>query len=51
MKKYALLQQKRDVTGGTIRAYLLDSSDKLIADDSSATEWNKKITWNNAVRY
>ena len=25
------------VTGGTIRAYLLDSSDKLIADDSSAT--------------
>ena len=26
------------VSGGTIRAYLLDSSDKLIADDSSATE-------------
>ena len=26
------------VTGGTIRAYLLDSSDKLIADDSSVTE-------------
>ena len=25
------------VTGGTIRAYLLDSSDKLIADDSSST--------------
>ena len=25
------------VTGGTIRAYLLDSSDKLIADDSAAT--------------
>ena len=25
------------VTGGTIRAYLLDSSDKLIADDSTAT--------------
>ena len=26
------------VTGGTIRAYLLDSSDTLIANDSSATE-------------
>ena len=26
------------VSGGTIRAYLLDSSDKLIADDSSVTE-------------
>ena len=26
------------VTGGTIRAYLLDSSDQLIADDSSVTE-------------
>ena len=26
------------VTGGTIRAYLLDSSDTLIADDSSVTE-------------
>ena len=26
------------VTGGTIRAYLLDSSDKLIADDSSVAE-------------
>ena len=25
------------VSGGTIRAYLLDSSNKLIADDSSAT--------------
>jgi len=29
---------KESVTGGTIRAYLLDSSDKLIADDSSVTE-------------
>jgi len=29
---------EESVTGGTIRAYLLDSSDKLIADDSSATE-------------
>ena len=26
------------VSGGTIRAYLLDSSDKLIADDSTVTE-------------
>jgi len=29
---------EESVTGGTIRAYLLDSSDKLIADDSSVTE-------------
>ena len=29
---------EESVTGGTIRAYLLDSSDTLIADDSSATE-------------
>ena len=28
---------EESVTGGTIRAYLLDSSDTLIADDSSAT--------------
>ena len=29
---------EESVTGGTIRAYLLDSSDTLIADDASATE-------------
>ena len=29
---------EESVTGGTIRAYLLDSSDKLIADNSSVTE-------------
>ena len=29
---------EESVTGGTIRAYLLDSSDTLIANDSSATE-------------
>ncbi len=29
---------EESVTGGTIRAYLLDSSDTLIADDSSVTE-------------
>ena len=29
---------EESVTGGTIRAYLLDSSDNLIADDSSVTE-------------
>jgi len=29
---------KESVTGGTIRAYLLDSSGTLVADDSSATE-------------
>ncbi len=29
---------EENVTGGTIRAYLLDSSGTLIADDSSATE-------------
>ena len=28
---------EENVTGGTIRAYLLDSSDNLIADDSTAT--------------
>ena len=29
---------EESVTGGTIRAYLLDSSNKLIADDSAVTE-------------
>ncbi len=29
---------EENVTGGTIRAYLLDSSNKLIADDSAVTE-------------
>ena len=29
---------EESVTGGTIRAYLLDSSNTLVADDSSATE-------------
>ena len=29
---------EESVTGGTIRAYLLDSSDTLIADDAAATE-------------
>ena len=38
---------EESVTGGTIRAYLLDSSDTLIADDSSATECSgvTKLLW------
>ena len=40
------------VTGGTINAYLLDSSDNLIADDDGVTECSGviKTTWSDDIR-